>query len=89
MRSQTLVKRYAQGLISSAKDKKEFESLCAELIKSDDFLSSHPKLRETLISPLLPTSKKAVATVKVFVPGSCIKKGRDRASDLERDFPRR
>ena len=59
MRSQTLVRRYAQGLISSAKDKKEFESLCAELIKSDDFLSSHPKLRETLISPLLPTSKKA------------------------------
>ena len=58
MRSQTLIRRYAQGLISSAKNEKEFESLCAELSEFDDFLSSHPKLRETLISPILPASKK-------------------------------
>ena len=59
MRSQTLIRRYSQGLISSAKNEKEFESLCAELSEFDDFLSSHPKLRKTLISPLLPASKKA------------------------------
>jgi F-type H+-transporting ATPase subunit delta len=58
MRSRTLIRRYAQGLISSAKNKKEFDSLSAELGKFDDLLSFNIKLKETLISPLLPASKK-------------------------------
>ena len=58
MRSRTLIRRYAQGFISSAKDKKEFGSLCADLSKFDDLLTSNTKLKETLISPLLPASKK-------------------------------
>lgn len=58
MRSRTLIRRYAQGLISSAKNKKEFGSFCAELDKFDDLLSSNTELKETLISPLLPASKR-------------------------------
>jgi len=58
MRNRTLIRRYAQGLINSAKNKKEFGSLCAELGKFDDLLSSNTQLKETLISPLLPVSKK-------------------------------
>jgi len=58
MRSRTLIRRYAQGLISSAKDKAEFQSLCAELNEFDDLLSTNAKLGETLISPLLPASKR-------------------------------
>jgi F-type H+-transporting ATPase subunit delta len=58
MKSRTLIRRYTQGLINSAKDKAEFQSLCAELNAFDDTLSSNAKLGETLVSPLLPTSKR-------------------------------
>jgi F-type H+-transporting ATPase subunit delta len=58
MRSRTLIRRYAQGLINSAKNKEEFGSLCAELSEFDDLLISNTQLKKTLISPLLPSSKK-------------------------------
>lgn len=58
MRSRTLARRYAQGLISSAEDKEEFDSLCADLRRFDELLSSSGELKKTLISPLLPAFKK-------------------------------
>lgn len=58
MRSQTLIRRYAQGLISSAKDERELESFCDELSEFDSFLSAHTKLQDTLKRPFLPASKK-------------------------------
>jgi F-type H+-transporting ATPase subunit delta len=58
MRSQILIRRYAQGLISSAKEEGEFGSLYAELGEFEKFLSSHTKLHDTLMSPFLPATKK-------------------------------
>lgn len=59
MRSQTLIRRYAQGLISSARDERELESFCDELREFDSFLSAHKKLQDTLQRPFLPATKKA------------------------------
>lgn len=58
MKNQVLIRRYAQGLINSAKSGQEFDSLYAELAEFDTFLSSHPKLQNTLQSPFLPAKKK-------------------------------
>ena len=66
MRSQTLIKRYAQGLISSAEDAKEFESLFEELKEFENFCSVHPKLQGTLKSPFLPATKKREIASKIL-----------------------
>jgi F-type H+-transporting ATPase subunit delta len=66
MRSQILIQRYAQGLINSAKNAGEFDSLNAELSEFDRFLSSYPKLHDTLQSPLLPATKKKEIAAKIL-----------------------
>ncbi len=58
MKTQILTKRYAQGLVSSIKDEKEFEILSHQLIGFHDLLSAHEKLHAALSSPFLPLSKK-------------------------------
>jgi F-type H+-transporting ATPase subunit delta len=58
MRNKVLIRRYAQGLINSAKSVQEFDALYAELNEFDKFLSTQPKLQDTLQSPFLPAAKK-------------------------------
>jgi len=58
MRSRILIRRYTQGLISSAKDEREFGSFCDELSEFNSFLSAQTKLQDTLQRPFLPTPKK-------------------------------
>lgn len=76
MRSQILIRRYAQGLINSAKSGEEFDSLYAELSEFDKFLYSHPKLKDTLQSPLLPTTKKTEIAAQILERSSVGNKSR-------------
>jgi F-type H+-transporting ATPase subunit delta len=66
MRSRILIKRYAQGLINSAKNEREFESLVDELREFDNFLSAQTKLRDTLKSPFLPATKKTEIAAQIL-----------------------
>lgn len=66
MKSQTLVRRYAQGLVNSTKSEEEFDSLYAELTEFDEFLSSHPELQKTLQSPFLPATKKKEIAAQIL-----------------------
>lgn len=66
MKSQILLRRYAQGLINSAKDDGEFESLSSELGEFAKFLSIHAKLQDTLQSPFLPATKKTEIATQIL-----------------------
>ena len=66
MRSQTLIRRYTQGLINSIKDDGEFGSLSDELNEFARFLSSHEKLHNTLQSPFLPATKKTEIATQIL-----------------------
>jgi F-type H+-transporting ATPase subunit delta len=66
MRSQILVKRYAQGLISSAKDEKEFESLRHQLREFQYLFSAQKDLQDVLISPFLPLAKKKEVVAQIL-----------------------
>jgi len=66
MRSQVLVKRYAQGLISSAKDEKEFESLRRQLREFQHLFSAQKNLQDVLISPFLPSAKKTEIVAQIL-----------------------
>ena len=70
MRSQILVKRYAQGLISSSKDEKEFKSLRHQLREFQHLFSAQKNLQDVLISPFLPLTKKTeiVAQILAEIP---------------------
>ena len=58
MKKQVLVKRYVLGFLNTIKDEQEYQSLYQELLGFHELLSTQEKLRETLFSPFLPTSKK-------------------------------
>lgn len=58
MRSQILIKKYAQGLVNSIVDDKEFDALSDQLVDFYNLLNKHKKIEETLSTPFLPTSKK-------------------------------
>lgn len=66
MRSQVLVKRYAQGLISSAKDEKEFECLRHQLREFQSLFSAQKDLQDVLISPFLPQTKKTEVVAQIL-----------------------
>ncbi|UCE43040.1 MAG: ATP synthase F1 subunit delta [Candidatus Aminicenantes bacterium] len=66
MRNQVLIRRYAQGLINSARTREEFDSLCLELSAFDKFLASQPKLQDTLQSPFLPATKKKEIAAQIL-----------------------
>jgi F-type H+-transporting ATPase subunit delta len=57
MKSQILVKRYTQGLVNSIKNETEFSALSQELSNFALLLRKHQKLKDTLYSPFLPTTK--------------------------------
>jgi len=66
MKSQILLRRYAQGLINSAKDEGEFGSLYGELSEFEKFLSVHTKLQDTLKSRFLPATKKTEIAAQIL-----------------------
>jgi F-type H+-transporting ATPase subunit delta len=66
MRNQVLIRRYAQGLINSARSGQEFDAIHAELGEFDTFLSSQPKLQDTLQSPFLPATKKKEIAAQIL-----------------------
>jgi F-type H+-transporting ATPase subunit delta len=66
MKNQILIRRYAQGLINSTKNREEFDSLHAELKEWEKILSSHPKLQSTLQSPFLPPAKKKEIAAQIL-----------------------
>lgn len=70
MRNQVLIKRYAQGLINSAKDEKEFESLLRQIREFDDLLSTQKNLQDALTSPFLPAAKKKEIAAQVLAETS-------------------
>ena len=70
MRSQILIRRYAQGLISSAKSGEEFDLLHAELNEFETFLSSQPEIQDTLQSPFLPATKKTEIASQILEQSS-------------------
>jgi F-type H+-transporting ATPase subunit delta len=76
MRSQILIRRYAQGLISSAKNEVEFESLRGELGEFKNFISAQKKLQETLKSPFLPATKKTEIAAQILERSSIGNKAR-------------
>lgn len=76
MRSQILIRRYAQGLINSAKSETEFQSLYGELREFEKFLSLHAKLADTLRSPFLPITKKMEIAERVMERTSLGKKAK-------------
>jgi F-type H+-transporting ATPase subunit delta len=58
MRSQILVKRYTQGLVSSIKDQKEFETLFQQLGDFFGLVLECEQLRQALANPFLPKTRK-------------------------------
>ena len=58
MKKRVLVKRYAHGFLNTAKDEGEYQALYQELLGFQELLTAQEELRETLLSPFLPTSKK-------------------------------
>jgi len=70
MKKRVLVKRYAQGFLKTIKDEKEYEALYQELLGFHELLTSQEELRETLISPFLPTSKKVELAEELLTKSS-------------------
>jgi F-type H+-transporting ATPase subunit delta len=58
MRSQILAKRYTQGLVSSVKDQKEFETLFQQLGDFFNLVLESEQLRQALANPFLPKTRK-------------------------------
>ncbi len=72
MKSQILVKRYTLGLVNATKDEEEFSALLKELSAFSELLDKHPKLKDILFNPFLPTSRK-VLIVKELLTGKTVK----------------
>jgi len=66
MKSQILVKRYTQGLVNSIKNEAEFSAVSQELSNFALLLRKHQKLKDTLHSPFLPTTKKTQIAEEVL-----------------------
>jgi len=59
MKNQTLVRKYAHGLVHAVKDEAEFSSVLGELRSFLDLFAGHAGLREALDSPFVAKEKKA------------------------------
>ncbi|NIM57884.1 MAG: ATP synthase F1 subunit delta [Candidatus Aminicenantes bacterium] len=66
MKSKIIVKRYTQGLVNSIKSEAEFSAISQELSNFALLLNKHEKLKDTLLSPFLPTSKKTQIAEEVL-----------------------
>lgn len=58
MKSQILIKRYTLGLVNAIKDEEEFSVLLKELSAFSELLDKQPNLKDILLNPFLPTSRK-------------------------------
>jgi len=58
MKSQILIRRYAQGFVQAVLDEAEFNELQAELADFAGMLSNLEDLKDSLSSPLLPVNVK-------------------------------
>ena len=74
MKSQILVKRYTLGLVNSIKDEAEFSALLGELSAFRELLHAHKKLKDTLLNPFLPTSRKVQIARELLASTSTGKK---------------
>lgn len=74
MKSQILVKRYTQGLVSSIKDQQEFEILSQQLRDFSDLLSDLEHLRQALANPFLPKTRKIQIVKEVLSKGKWVVK---------------
>lgn len=63
MKSQILVKRYAEGLAAALKTEEEYAAVSRELTEFSDILEENEELRRVLVRPFL-TSDKKVQIVK-------------------------
>jgi F-type H+-transporting ATPase subunit delta len=74
MKSKILVKRYTLGLVNSIKDEAEFSALLRELSTFSELLHTHKKLKDTLLNPFLPTSRKVQIAQELLASESVGKK---------------
>jgi F-type H+-transporting ATPase subunit delta len=74
MKSQILVKRYTLGLVNSIKDEAEFSALFGELSAFSELLHTHKELKDTLLNPFLPTSRKVQIAEELLATTSTRKK---------------
>jgi len=57
MKTQTLVKRYANGLVDSIQDDKEFEQIFKQIESFYNMMNSRQDLSDVLLKPFIPKSK--------------------------------
>jgi len=57
MKTQIVVKRYAQGLVGSIKDDREFSRILKELEYFNELVTCRNDLRDALLKPFIPPSK--------------------------------
>jgi F-type H+-transporting ATPase subunit delta len=70
MKKRVLVKRYIQGFLKTIKDENEYEALSQELLGFHELLKVQDELRETLLSPFLPTGKKVELAEEILTKAS-------------------
>lgn len=58
MKNQVLIKRYSQGFLHSLKGDEEYRSHLQEIQDFSQLLDSRKDLRNVLLTPFIPTSKK-------------------------------
>jgi F-type H+-transporting ATPase subunit delta len=74
MRSQVLAKRYAQGLLHSCRDDKEYNFLYTHLCEFAEFLGREKKLNDLFARPFLSTTKKMRIAEEILSTTSLPKK---------------
>ncbi len=74
MKSHILVKRYTLGLVNSVKDEAEFSALLRELSAFNGLLLTHKDLKDTLLNPFLPLSRKLQIAQELLASTSTEKK---------------
>jgi len=74
MKSHILVKRYTLGLVNSVKNEAEFSALLRELSAFNGLLQTHKDLKDTLLNPFLPLSRKLQIAQELLASTSTEKK---------------
>jgi len=66
MKTQIVVKRYAQGLVGSIKDDREFSRILKELEYFNELVTCRNDLRDALLKPFIPPSKAKKITEELL-----------------------
>lgn len=66
MKTQTLVKRYANGMVGSIQDDKEFERIFEHLESFFNMMNSSQELSDVLLKPFIPKSKTEEVAEKLL-----------------------